>query len=81
MFRHLEDICPRDVHTGLDAAETHHASIKPLPNERGSIGDGGKFSLLRGKLVLLDSEFIGAVLELAFSPSIADRAVQRMINQ
>jgi hypothetical protein len=65
----------------LDAAETHHASIKPLPDERGSIGDGGKFSLLRRKLVLLDPEFIGAVLQLAFSSGIADRAIQRMVNQ
>jgi hypothetical protein len=74
-LRHLENIRSRHIDTGLDAAETHHTPIKPLPDQGGSIGDGGKLSFLRGILVLLDPEFIGSVLELAFSSGIANRTV------
>ena len=41
MLCHLEDIRSRHIHTGLDAAETHHATIKPLPDQGGPVGDGG----------------------------------------
>jgi hypothetical protein len=81
MFCHLEDICPWDIEAGLDATEAHDTSIKPLPDQRGSIGDGRKFSFFRGKFILFDPEFIGTVLELTFSSRIADRAVQRMIDE
>jgi hypothetical protein len=81
MFRHLEDVRSWHIHTGLDAAETHHTSIKPLLDQGGSIGDGGKLSFLWRKLILFYSEFIGAILELAFSSRITDRTVQRMIDQ
>jgi hypothetical protein len=33
------------------------------------------------ELDMVDPKFIGAVLELTFSSSIADRTVQRMVNQ
>ena len=72
---HLKDIRSGYIHTGLNAAETHHTSIKPLPDQGGSIGDRGKLSCLRGILVFLDTEFIGSILELAFSAGIADRTV------
>jgi hypothetical protein len=81
MLCHLENIRSRHIYTGLDAAETHHAAIKPLPDQGGPIGDGGKLSFLRGIFVLLDPEFIGSILELAFSPGIANRTVQRMVDQ
>jgi hypothetical protein len=81
MLCHLEDVRSWHIETGLDAAQTHDASIKPLPNQRGSIGDGRELSFFRRKLVLLDPEFIGAVLELTLSSGIADRAVQRMVDQ
>jgi hypothetical protein len=81
VFRHLEDIRSRHLHTGLDTAEAHHASIKPLPDKGGPIGYGGKLSFFRWELVLFDPEFIGSVLQLTFSSSIADRAVQGMIDQ
>jgi hypothetical protein len=81
MLRHLEDIRPGNIDTGLNAAKTHDTSIKPLPDQRGSIGDGRKLSSLWRKLILFYPEFIGAVLELAFSSSVAYRAVQRMIDQ
>src|SRR5512139_586642 len=79
MFRHFKDICAGHIHAGLDAAETHDAPIKPLPDQGGSIRNGRKLSFLWRKLVLFDPKFIGAVLELAFSSRIADRAVQRMV--
>jgi hypothetical protein len=81
MLCHLKDIRPRHIHASLDAAQTHDTSIKPLPDQRGSIGDGGELSLFWRILVLFDPEFIGTVLELTFSSSIADRAVQRMVDQ
>jgi hypothetical protein len=74
-LRHLEDIRPRYIHTGLNAAETHYTSIKPLPDQRGSIRDGGEFPLLWRILIFFDPEFVSSVLELAFSSSITDRAV------
>jgi hypothetical protein len=81
MLCHLEDVRSWHIETGLDAAQAHDASIKPLPNQRGSIGDGRKLSFFRRKLVLLDPEFVGTVLELTLSSGIADRAVQRMVDQ
>jgi hypothetical protein len=81
MLRHLKHIRSWHIHAGLDAAETHHASIKPLPDQRSPIGDGGKLSFFWRILVLFNPEFIGAVLELAFSSCITDRTVKRMIDQ
>jgi hypothetical protein len=81
MFCHLEDIRSWHIDTGLDAAETHDTSIKPLPDQGSPIRDGGKLSFLWRKLVLFDPEFIGAVLELAFSSRIADGTIQRMVDQ
>jgi hypothetical protein len=72
---HLENIRSWHTHAGLNAAETHHASIKPLPDQRSSVGDGRKFSFLRGILVFFDSEFKGSILELALSPGVAHRTV------
>jgi hypothetical protein len=81
MFRHFEDISPWNIDTGLDAPETHHAPVKPLPDQRSPVGDGRNFSPFRRKLILLDSKFMGPVLELALSSGIADWAVQGMVNQ
>jgi hypothetical protein len=80
-FFHLEHICPRNIDAGLDASKTHDTSIKPLPNQRSSIGSEWNFPLLRRKLILFDSEFIGAVLELAFSSSIAHWTIKGMVNE
>jgi hypothetical protein len=81
MLGYFEDIGPRYIDTGLNAAETHHATIKPLPDQRGSIRSGRDLSFFGRKLVLLYAELIRAVLKLAFSSGITDRAVQRMIDQ
>ncbi len=81
MFRHLQDVCAWYFQAGLDAAKTHDTSIKPLPDERGSVGNLGKFSLFRSIFVFLDPELVSAVLELAFSPGITDRTFQRMVDQ
>jgi hypothetical protein len=81
MLCHLENIRSRHIHTRLDAAETHHTTIKPLPDQGGPVRDGGELSFLREILVLLDSEFIGSILELTFSPGIANRTVERMVDQ
>jgi hypothetical protein len=81
MLCHLENIRSRHIHTGLNAAKTHDTSIKPLPDQWGSVRDGRKLSFLRRILVVLDPEFIGSILELAFSSGITNRTVQRMIDQ
>jgi hypothetical protein len=81
MLCYLQHIGPWNINAGLDAAEAHDTSIKPLPDQGSPIRDGGKLSFLWRKLVLFDPEFIGAVLELAFSSSITDRTVQRMVDQ
>jgi len=75
MLGHLENIRSWHIHAGLNAAETHHTSIKPLPDQRGSVRDRRKFSFLRRIFVFLDPEFIGSILELALSPGIAHRTV------
>jgi len=81
MFRYFKDISAWNIDTGLNAAETHHAPIKPLPDQGSPIFRRWDLSFLRGKFILLDSEFIGAVLKLAFPSGIADRAVEGMIDQ
>jgi hypothetical protein len=81
MLSDFEDIRSWHIHTGLDAAQTHHTSIKPLPDQRGSVRERRKFPFLRRILVLLDSEFIGSILELALSPGIAHRTVQGMVDE
>ncbi len=81
MLRHFQDVCAGYFQTGLDAAKTHDTSIKPLPDERGSVGDLGEFSLFRSIFVFLDPELVSAVLELAFSSGVADRTFQRMVDQ
>jgi hypothetical protein len=81
MLCYLEDIRPWNIQTGMDASETHYASIKPLSDQRGPIRNGGKLSFFRRILVLFNTEFIGAVLKLTFSSGITDRTVQRMIDQ
>jgi hypothetical protein len=75
MLSHLENIRSWHIHAGLNAAETHHTSIKPLPDQRGSVGDRRKFSFLRRILVFLDPEFMGSILELTLSSGIAHRTV------
>jgi hypothetical protein len=80
-FFHLEHICSRNIDAGLNASQTHDTSIKPLPDERRPIGSGWNFPLLGRKLVLFDSKFIGAVLKLAFSSSIAHRTVKGMVDE
>jgi hypothetical protein len=81
MFCNFEDISPWNINTGLDASETHHAPVKPLPDQRSPVWNGRNFSLLRRKLILLDSKFISPVLELALSSGITDWAVQGMVDQ
>jgi hypothetical protein len=81
MLCHLEDIGSWHIHTGLDAAETHDTSIWPLMNQRSSIFKGWTFYFFGDKLLMVDPKFIGAVLELAFSSSIAHGTVQRMVDQ
>jgi hypothetical protein len=81
MVFYLEDIRPRHIEAGLDASKTHDTSIKPLLDQRGSIGDGRKLPFLGRKFILLNSEFISSILELTFASCIADRAVQRMVDQ
>jgi hypothetical protein len=81
MLGDFEDIGTRHIDTGLNAAETHHAAIKPLPDQRSSIRSRRDLSFFGRKFVLLYAELIRAVLKLAFSSGITDRTVERMIDQ
>ena len=80
-FGHLKDICSRNIHAGLDAAEAHDATVKPLSNQRGPVGNRWNFPFFRRKLFPLNSKFMGSVLELASPPGIADRTVDRMFDK
>jgi hypothetical protein len=75
MFHHLERISSWNIDAGLDTTKAHHASINPLPNQGGSIFNGGMFHFFGDELLMVDSKFIGAVLELAFPSGIAYRTV------
>jgi hypothetical protein len=81
MLRHFQHIGSWNINAGLDATKTHDASIHPLPNQRSAIFYGWPFYFFSDELDMVDPEFIGTVLELAFSSGIADRAVQRMVDQ
>jgi hypothetical protein len=81
MLCHFEDIGSRHIHACLNTAEAHDTPIKPLLDQRGSIRKGGKFSFLWKILIFFDPKFVSAVLKLAFSSSITDRAIQRMVDQ
>jgi hypothetical protein len=81
MLCDLEHISSGDVDAGLDTAEAHDTSVKPLPDQRRSIFDTGQFPSLWVKLILLDSKFIGPVLKLTLSARITDRTIQGMVDQ
>jgi hypothetical protein len=81
MLRYLQHIGSWNINAGMDATETHHTSVYPLPNQRGSILYGWTFHFLGDELLMVDPKFIDAVLELAFTSGIAYRTVQRMVDQ
>jgi len=81
VFCDLEHISSGDVDTGLDTAKTHDTSIRPLPNQRGSVFKSWPFNFFGDELLMVNPKFIGSVLELTFSSGIADRTVQRVIDQ
>jgi hypothetical protein len=75
MLCDLQHIGSWNINAGLDTTKAHDTPIKPLSNQRGPVRSGRDLPLLRRKLVAIDSEFIGPVLELAFSSRITDRTV------
>jgi hypothetical protein len=81
MLCNLQHIRAWDINAGLNTTEAHDTSIGPLMNQRRSIFKGWTFYFFGDKLLMVDPKFIGAVLELTFSSSIADRTVQRMVDQ
>jgi len=80
-LRHFEHISTDNLQTGLDAAETHHTSIKPLPDQRSSIRYPWEFSDFTRILIVVDSKFVRPVLKLAFPPGIADGTFDRMVDE
>jgi hypothetical protein len=81
MFCYLQHIGPRNIDAGLNATKAHDTSIGPLTNQRSPIFEGGTFNFFCDKFHMVDPEFIGTVLELTFSSRIADRTVQRVVDQ
>jgi hypothetical protein len=81
MLCHLQHISPWNINAGLNATEAHDTSIGPLANQRSSIFKRWTFYFFGDVLLMVDSKFIGTVLELTFSSSIADWTVQRMVDQ
>jgi hypothetical protein len=69
MFFHFEDIRSRHIHTCLNTAEAHDTPIKPLSDQRCSIGNRGELPFFLRILIFFNPKFVGAVLKLAFSPS------------
>src|SRR4030042_1166970 len=78
MLCHLQHIGSWNINAGLNTTEAHDTSIRPLTNQRGSIFKGWTFNFFGDELQMVDTKFIGAVLELTLSSSIADRTIQRM---
>jgi hypothetical protein len=81
MLGHLKNITPWNINAGLDTTKTHDTSIGPLTNQRSSIFKRWPFHFFGEELLMVDSKFIGTVLELTFSSGIADGTVQRMVDQ
>jgi hypothetical protein len=81
MLRHFEHISPDNFKAGLDTPETHHTSIKPLPDQRSPVRYARRLSFFTRILVMVDSKFIRPVLKLTFSSGIADRAFDRMVDE
>jgi len=81
MLCYLQHIRSWNINTRMNTTKTHDTSIRPLPDQGSSILKGWTFYFFSDELLMIDPKFIGAVLELAFSSSIADRTVQRMIDQ
>jgi hypothetical protein len=81
MFCDFQHICSWNINARLNTTKAHDTSIGPLPNQGSSVFKGWTFYFFSDELLMVDSKFIGAVLKLAFSSSIADRTVQRMIDQ
>jgi hypothetical protein len=81
MLCYLQHIGPWNINAGLDTAEAHDTSIRPLTNQRSSIFEGWTFYFFGDEFHMVDPEFIGAVLELAFSSRITDGTIQRMVDQ
>jgi hypothetical protein len=78
---HIEHIGSWNIDAGLNTAKTHDTSIRPLPNQRGSVFKSWPFNFFGDELLMVNPKFIGSVLELTFSSGIADRTVQRVIDQ
>jgi hypothetical protein len=81
MLSHLQHIGSWNINAGLDTTKTHDTSIHPLPNQRSAIFYRWSFYFFGDELYMVNPKFIGAVLELTFSSCIADRTVQRMVDQ
>jgi hypothetical protein len=81
MLCDFQHISPWNINARMDTTETHDTPIGPLSNQRGPVFKGWTFYFFSDELLMVDSKFIGAVLELTLSTSIADRTVQRMIDQ
>jgi hypothetical protein len=81
MLRHLEHIGSWNVDAGVDASQTHHTSIEPLLDQRGSIVWMGPIHFFWRKIVSINSKLIDTILKLTLASGIADRTVERVIDQ
>jgi hypothetical protein len=81
LFCHFQHIGPWNINAGLNTTKTHDASIHPLTNQRSAIFYRWPFYFFSDELDMVNPKFIGAVLKLTFSSCIADRTVQRMVDQ
>jgi len=80
-FHYLEHISSWNINTGLNATKTHDTSIHPLSNQGSAIFNRWPLNFFGDELLMVNPKFIGSVLELTFSSSIADRTVKRVIDQ
>jgi hypothetical protein len=81
MLCNLQHIRSWNINAGLNTTEAHDTSIGPLTNEGRAILKRWTLYFFGDELDMVDPKFIGTVLELTFSSGIADRTVQRMVNQ
>lgn len=78
---HIEYMAAWDLDAGLNTAHAHHAAIHPLPDERRSKRNIWTLNLLRNVILFVDPEFVCQVLKFTLAPSVANRTIERMLNQ
>jgi hypothetical protein len=69
-----------DLFARPHAAAAQHAPVGPLFDERRHVPGHLALETLGGEILLLDAELEGEILQVALTPLVADRAVERVTD-